>query len=1189
MFALVYLLPYMVAAQSSNDLEKQYEEFRKQAKKEYSDFRRECNRAYAEFMLKAWKEFQASEPIPIPEEKNVPIVVHPEEDKGAPIPTTPLDEKKPDVTVVPMPETIPQPLPVAPVKEEPQPMDQYFAFTFYGTDCKVRLDDRHRFNLPYCNEKAIAKVWEECSSTIYNNVIRDCLELRIRHSLCDWAYLQMLQTLGESFFGKGSDEATLLTAYLYCQSGYKMRLAHDKQHLYLLVASRHTIYGHKYYTIDGDNYYLLKEKNDAPLFICEASFPKEQALSLWMEQSPTLELKQTDYHSLQSKRYPEIQVEVYGNSNLLAFYASYPPSEIENNKMTRWAMYAQTPLSKETRESLYPVLKERLNGLTETDAANRLLNFVQTAFEYGYDEEQWGEERAFFAEETMHYPYSDCEDRAILFSHLMRDLLGLDVALVYYPGHLATAVCFNEEVRGDYLTIDNRRFVVCDPTYINASIGESMPTVDSNNIMITVLKRNSYEEDYTIDVATDTEAKDETKPTNEEQKDTANITKVKQSLFPICVDGKWGYKNVEGEIVVPCEYDSVSGYERGDRYAYVAHENGLMDLYDYRGRKLGNATSVLDYIPTVLWHSETDTIDAQVLVKLEWGWDYLGFADHSSYDIENEYDFSDINGQNFESNISSITTINGEIRHFIILKQKKNNKFGVFEFWPTHNHVDEHIFIPFIYDSITFVKGDKSKVEVYSAETGERKVISLIEKDNCEDKNMILSDSCLSKKTNIKQSLFPICVDGKWGYKNVEGEIVVPCEYDSVSGYERGDRFPYAAHKNGKIDLYHGEDRGKYEKVFSDLVDYIPLALKWKLGTVNPDKDINISPLATIWLIMKLEWEWADKVEQKWISQEWVVECGWTCYDGLDMDNVSYDNHVFENDEVAYLIVKQLSNNKWGVIPYDYDSREDKGKEKIPFIYDSITFVKGDKSKVEVYGAETGERKVISLIEKDNCEDKNMILSDSCLSKKTNIKQSLFPICVDGKWGYKNVEGEIVVPCEYDSVSGYERGDRFPYAAHKNGLIALFHGELNGDKFSIGASHNGCVEGYIPMPKGWKLYRSSSTTQPWPGVWLIIKLDGEWLYGDYIHMAEIGRSYDGLDMDNVSYDTHVFENDEVAYIIVKQLSNNKWGVIPYDYDSREDEKIPFIYDSITFVKGDKSKVEVYGAETGERKVISLVE
>lgn len=47
--------------------------------------------------------------------------------------------------------------------------------------------------------------------------------------------------------------------------------------------------------------------------------------------------------------------------------------------------------------------------------------------------------------------------------------------------------------------------------------------------------------------------------------------------------------------------------------------------------------------------------------------------------------------------------------------------------WPTVDFESEYIVIPFIYDSITFVKGDKSKVEVYNAETGERKVIGLVE------------------------------------------------------------------------------------------------------------------------------------------------------------------------------------------------------------------------------------------------------------------------------------------------------------------------------------------------------------------------------------------------------------------------------------------------------------------------------
>lgn len=926
LFASICLLPCMVMAQSSDDMKRQYEKFRRKAKEEYRDFRHECNREYAEFMRKAWKEFQISDPIPAPKEEIVSPVVRPIDGQSV-TPVSPIDERgaEPHVEVVEIPECLPQPLPVAPIGEELQPMEQFFTFTYCGTQYRVRLGDRHRFSLPYCNEKEVARVWEDCSDAKFNNVIRDCLELRIRHSLCDWAYLQMLIALGNSFFETGSNEATLLTAYLYCQSGYKMRLAHDKQKLHLLIASKHTIYEYKYFAIEGESYYLLDKETHTPLHICEASYPEEQALSLWLEKTPVLDVMYTDGRVLQDKSYPEIQTEVYANENLLRFFESYPPSEVGGNKMTYWAMYAQTPLDKEMKECLYPMLKQQLNGLTEEEAANRLLHFVQTAFEYGYDEELWGRDRSFFAEETLFYPYSDCEDRAILFSHLVRDLLDLNVALIYYPGHLATAVCFNKEVQGDYLTIDNRRFIICDPTYVNASVGESMPTVDSGNIKVTVLKRNVYDEDYTIDIESDVQIA----PIEEEPKDIANTTKVKQSLFPICIDGKYGYQNAAGKIIVPCEYDSVSGYERGDKYAYIAHENGLMDLYDYRGRKLG--ASVLDYIPTVLWNSVTDTIDAKVLAKLGYGWDYIGFADRPSYDIESEYDFSNISGRNYENNISSITTKSGDIRHFIILKQKKNNKFGIFKFWPTYHYVDECIFIPFVYDSIAFVSGDKSKIEIFDSTIKGSRIVSLLDE-------------------KPKQSLFPICVDGKYGYQNSKGEIVVPCEYDSVSGYERGDRFPYAAYKDGKIDLYHGNPLGEYKQVFCQIEGYIPMALRWKLGRITRDDGGWVNPFAGVTLLIKLSnWDWID----------WVADGDITDFDNLDMDNVSYENHVFENETDAYIIVKQISNGKWGVVPYFYSI----GKEKIPFIYDSITFVKEDKSKVEVYRTDTDEREIISLVE----------------------------------------------------------------------------------------------------------------------------------------------------------------------------------------------------------------------------------
>lgn len=129
---------------------------------------------------------------------------------------------------------------------------------------------------------------------------------------------------------------------------------------------------------------------------------------------------------------------------------------------------------------LYPKLRAYVKGKSENEAVNIILNFVQTAFEYGYDDEIWGGDRPFFAEETIYYPYSDCEDRSILFSRLVRDIVGLDMVLIYYPGHLATAVKFNENVSGDYLVVDGKKYVVCDPTYVNARVGMTMPKMDNS-------------------------------------------------------------------------------------------------------------------------------------------------------------------------------------------------------------------------------------------------------------------------------------------------------------------------------------------------------------------------------------------------------------------------------------------------------------------------------------------------------------------------------------------------------------------------------------------------------------------------------------------------------------------------------------------------------------------------------------
>ena len=155
------------------------------------------------------------------------------------------------------------------------------------------------------------------------------------------------------------------------------------------------------------------------------------------------------------------------NKNLMDFYRDYPQCDV--------VIHYKAPMSEELREPLYAQLREAIAGKSEVEAANILLTFVQTSFQYMTDGDQFGYEKPFFPDETFYYPYCDCEDRAMLYSTLVKDLLGLDAILLDYPNHIASAVRFTEEVPGDAVVLaDGTRYVVCDPTYIGAPVGSCM-------------------------------------------------------------------------------------------------------------------------------------------------------------------------------------------------------------------------------------------------------------------------------------------------------------------------------------------------------------------------------------------------------------------------------------------------------------------------------------------------------------------------------------------------------------------------------------------------------------------------------------------------------------------------------------------------------------------------------------------
>lgn len=451
--------------------------------KRYNTYRDSINEEYSQFLRKAWGDFPMSKPDSRPKEDNF---VPPAPYKADPI------EEQPIVIVtpknIPILENKSKPQPIEPIKEAPVSQEKILKISFYGINEDVRVPSVEIRTINVNSNSSIANAWDELvKDKNIDNTLYDLLKIRDKYNLCDWSYLQLLNEFSNQFVQE-KNVATLVASFLYFQSGYQMRLAHDNSMLYLLFGSQHYIYNKPYYNVDGIKFYPYSEPRSS-LSICQGRFEKEIPLSLLIHSEQKLGDGLTERRLIKSEGYNELSANSQVPVELIEFYNSYPSSAIGSNLLSKWAMYANTPLSEKTKDILYPTLKQSIANCSELEAANKLLNWVQTGFEYEYDDKVWGYDRTFFAEETLYYPYADCEDRSILFSRIIRDLLGLDVALVYYPGHLATAVKFGCEVKGVTMLINRDKYIVCDPTFIGAPVGSQMPGLDLEHTQTLLLER----------------------------------------------------------------------------------------------------------------------------------------------------------------------------------------------------------------------------------------------------------------------------------------------------------------------------------------------------------------------------------------------------------------------------------------------------------------------------------------------------------------------------------------------------------------------------------------------------------------------------------------------------------------------------------------------------------------------------
>ncbi len=484
-YRIVIILGMLVSGILGGSLSAQtFEEYKKQRQQEMQQFRqereeqmkrladefdqyvRQQDEQFKAYLKERWRQFQVYQGVEPPEEPKPEVapVYEPPARQQPPevLPTMPPALEKPPVAV-------PEPILPRVTRQEPEKVPARSSeIDFYGFPVIFDYDQQMAEQLPAeVSEETISNYFAALSNTSYNRLLDQLYDYSGQMSLNDWGYYLLAKDVAKNIAGDDQNTRRLLTWFLLLRSGYKVKAAYYQNQVYVLIPVVNQVYAKNYFTFDNLNYYLM-EGDLLNLYTYEQDFPGAQKIfDLNIHHAIALgddgATKQYDFQ-YNGESHP---VDITYNGNIINFYNDYPQADIK--------VYFDAVVSPEAKNSLANNFVPLIQELNEPDAVNLLLHFVQTAFDYKTDQDQFGYEKFFFAEELFYYPAADCEDRSVLFAYLVKSLLGLDVIGLNYTGHMSTAVHFNMLVNGDYVTWEGKKYIVADPTYINAPVGMTMP------------------------------------------------------------------------------------------------------------------------------------------------------------------------------------------------------------------------------------------------------------------------------------------------------------------------------------------------------------------------------------------------------------------------------------------------------------------------------------------------------------------------------------------------------------------------------------------------------------------------------------------------------------------------------------------------------------------------------------------
>lgn len=467
----------LTAKKSNNDekqlsFQQEFDNFTKYQQDSFNQFIEQRDQEFLQMLKQQWQEFEQMTPLvrdQKPKPDKVPRVVDVVESsfnqKPVPISKQPLLDKTKEVRatknafkVVKQKDvkSVKKLIPTSTVKQKSvlRPMD-VIRIDFFGNE--LALEKTKFANIESINQQGLTQYWQDSTSIDLASLIDAFTQYKTSLELSDWAFISLVNKYAKKVTSTESN-ATALSWLLLNKTGYKAKVAFNEMALVLLIPSTQKVYGVHYYNLGGERFYLFSNDNKKQLLGSIVSYKGDYdvlgaMLDLRFTKTvntiPAIKNKVIEFQLNERKQ----QLSLPYDYQRIAYFSDYPQIDLVH--------YFQAPLDAITELGLQQI-KQQLMGDNE-QKLNQLLAIIHQGFPYATDGQQFGKENYLLIEETLHYQASDCEDRAVLFAWLAKHLIDEQVVALNYPGHVSTGIEHNGEI------------ISADPTYIGATIGQSMP------------------------------------------------------------------------------------------------------------------------------------------------------------------------------------------------------------------------------------------------------------------------------------------------------------------------------------------------------------------------------------------------------------------------------------------------------------------------------------------------------------------------------------------------------------------------------------------------------------------------------------------------------------------------------------------------------------------------------------------